>query len=180
MVIKRYTKLGATATLSLTITTLLPLAACSTGKQYAAPEQVCGVPVEGEIMKALLSDGKSVTQSEDDHGPRGRQYSCQVVVDNRVDVAVDGEWHETRKSPLQVARASLYHQAEQKESDRFAVWPGGVVAVRKCHNPARAAAYFSLITTVRKDDQDDFASTADKFARDLTKKLMAKQPCEEG
>ncbi|GAB3953928.1 hypothetical protein [Streptomyces sparsus] len=178
MVRKRQQQLALVCGAALVVT-LLSSTSCTPTRNYAIPEKVCDVTTDTALTEYILPPGEEITQSMEEYGAENRLLACNVRVDSTVYISVRGEWRESDATALQVAQDRHPH-AEQSRDDTFATWPGGVATVFECRNTKKESEFFSLITTVRKDDQDDFASTADKFARDLTKKLMAKQPCEEG
>ncbi|MDK1475145.1 hypothetical protein QNO07_17275 [Streptomyces sp. 549] len=177
MVSKRHRRLGTAA---LTAATLLTMTSCSDGKNYSVPEDICGVPVERDLLDNLLPPGDHSSQNEENYGIGERLYSCKLRIDSTAIIVTRGKWHDESKTSLQVAHEERYSHAEQRSGDSFASWPGGVVNISKCRNDKKKAEYYSVLTTVREADQKDFEKKADVFARDLTEKLIAKQPCEKG
>ncbi|MFF2504821.1 hypothetical protein ACFVTY_15800 [Streptomyces sp. NPDC058067] len=82
------TPLRAVAVAALAMSTA---AACtgSSGKDYAVPKAVCGVPVGSGLLSPLLPDGNKLTERDYDFGPT--QPRCELKVDRNLVVYFSGD-----------------------------------------------------------------------------------------
>ncbi|MEU6659928.1 hypothetical protein [Streptomyces sp. NPDC046821] len=61
----------------------------SSGKDYAVPKAVCGVPVEPDLLSPLLPDGKKLTEQK--YGFGATQPRCRLKVDGDLAVYFSGD-----------------------------------------------------------------------------------------
>jgi hypothetical protein len=87
------------------------------GRDYAVPEDLCGVAVDAGELGPFLPDGKEITV-RDESG--GGTTVCEVVVDDKLALRATQAWVEEGKTTAYFASGqTLKAPQESAEGDRF-------------------------------------------------------------
>lgn len=96
----------ASASIAVSLATALAVSACSVGggeegKKYTVPETLCGVPVNPELLDAVLPGGNSLSVKAS--APNGGTKRCDVTVDGDISVRQIQAWWNNGESASTVA-----------------------------------------------------------------------------
>ncbi|MEW1872472.1 hypothetical protein AB0420_30990 [Streptomyces caelestis] len=113
----------------------LPLTACGTsdgeGLSYPAPDNICGIPANKEVLESLLDDGDKLEQDTGHFTLKEGQF-CHMYVDGNDSVVSDSRWHE---SGYELRDHFLTYEVKNLryiKGGKYASWHFGVAMVIPC------------------------------------------------
>jgi hypothetical protein len=116
------------------------VSACGSGaddgeeRGYATPRQVCGVAVQGKLLRPLLPPGQEISASARE--PASSVVVCDLEVDGKPAFSVTREWWEKGWSANRFARSQAYVQAEtEADSGDIVYSSSGAVSLADCRGP---------------------------------------------
>lgn len=119
----------------LTVASLaVVLTACSTpdsGADYTAPDNICGIPADKEILGSLLHSGKKLEQDSGTRTLKEGQF-CHLYVDGNDSVTSDANWQDSRYSLDDTFRDYDVKNLRYFGSREFVSWNSGVATVFSC------------------------------------------------
>ncbi|MFF1482599.1 hypothetical protein ACFVYD_34490 [Streptomyces sp. NPDC058301] len=100
----------------LSLLLLTGAAACSSGKQYTLPSDVCGVTIEPALLKPLLPPGETLRQHTTYDG--GTDITgCAMEVDKRRELTFQASLVPAEVDPLEVKRRNLVRAGNPQKAD---------------------------------------------------------------
>ncbi|MFJ8233837.1 hypothetical protein ACIQ9E_28370 [Streptomyces sp. NPDC094448] len=129
-----YTTLAAAVAITLT------LSGCGSNapkkKEYAAPQQLCGVAVTKDLVEPILPPGKKIEMKES--GNVG-SVECEVFIDGKPVMEARLEWFQGDQTVVGISRSEWKSIIEDTNADQTFGYSdrGGSILV-KCPNPSLA------------------------------------------
>ncbi|MFG2877809.1 hypothetical protein ACGFYU_22890 [Streptomyces sp. NPDC048337] len=117
-----------TATVSVLLAGLVM--ACSAPAQYAVPDDVCGVAVDGSALAPLLPRGKKLDQTT--ANSNADTSRCRVRVDERGVLSVESYVTSVDNNPVETKAWELVHPAKIQVGDDARVGDAMAIAVATC------------------------------------------------
>jgi hypothetical protein len=136
------------------------LAGCTGARgdtEYAAPEDLCGIPVRQDALAQLLPPGKEIDVQE--KNPVPSRTRCQVNVDGKVALMASQQWWEDGDSIVDVAKGiPQLKSAESRGDERYLQTGTGAVKQAECVSAEHAAHHLFVSVQVYGDGVDDAAA----------------------
>ncbi|MCX2967554.1 MULTISPECIES: hypothetical protein [Streptomyces] len=161
---------------------ILVTAACSAQREYALPDDLCGIPVPTELMKPFLPAGDTLEQQETESFGGGMLYGCSLIVDRSATLTVRGQWRDTGFTVQDAAAEKLVHRPDRPRGSSHAVWNTGAAAVLSCRNQEKEAHSYSVILATPHPDKEETEQHKDALLRFIdvySEALVDSLPCAE-
>lgn len=155
------------------------LVGCSAGsdeREYAAPEALCGVPVDTGVLSKLLPPGEKIDVQE--RNPTPHRKRCQVNVDGSVALVASQEWWEDGDGIDVVADAFPQVESAQLTDDSTSLHTGtgALKKVEACDKVGYSGyTLFTAIQVYARGVDDSVA--VEKLIGDYTSGVEASATC---
>ncbi|PZT68417.1 hypothetical protein DN402_10105 [Streptomyces sp. SW4] len=106
------------------------------GLSYPAPDSICGVPADKEVLESLLDDGDKLEQDDGGDTLADGQF-CHLYVDGNDSVTSDGDWHERDYELRDYFQDYEVKNLRYLKGGEYASWNSGVVMVAPVPGSAR-------------------------------------------
>ncbi|WP_406725209.1 hypothetical protein WJ438_11850 [Streptomyces sp. GD-15H] len=117
-----------------TVLLSLALTACNSSKEglsYPAPDNICGIPAEKEVLESLLDDGEELKQDTGYFSLTEGQF-CHMYVDGNESVISDASWRGKGYSLRDLFQDRKKKGIRYLEGGKYASWESGVATVISC------------------------------------------------
>jgi hypothetical protein len=161
------------------------LSGCGEERNYAVPDELCGVRVSPKAVEPFLPPGEDLKVKEDHYGSNTGVEGCTAYVDGHVVLSSRGEWRAER---LSAKEAASVPGPWPFAGGRYVWWERGAATVLACHAPDQDtisrdegkgdARYFALEAQVPKPDKgtpEAMRTFLVEYARAYAKTL----PCQK-
>ncbi|MDN3289875.1 hypothetical protein QWL27_29590 [Streptomyces thermocarboxydus] len=114
----------------------LSLSACTSssddeGLSYPAPDNMCGIPANKNILETLLDDGDELKQDSGYFTLEEGQF-CHMYVDGNDSVVSDADWQKNGYTLRDYFEFSELKRVRYIEGGKYASWNFGVATVIPC------------------------------------------------
>jgi hypothetical protein len=108
------------------------LSGCGEERNYAIPEELCGVRVPARLVEPFLPPGEKLKVTENSYGVSRGLEGCTASVDGHVVLYSRGEWRAER---LSAKEAASVPGPWPFAGGRYVWWEQGAATVVACHVP---------------------------------------------
>ncbi|MEU8705896.1 hypothetical protein [Streptomyces sp. NPDC048565] len=155
-------------------------AGCGGGREYALPEDLCGVPVGGEELSPLLPDGETLEVVGDPLTVNGS--TCEVSVDDHWAVSVQVEKVEKFYDPMGKLDSFRFTNRKKISALPFdgagATGDRNVMISARCEAPdADHAIVFVTVPDKTGSDVDRRRADMEKFAAAFVPAVKKEMAC---
>ncbi|MFI6345914.1 hypothetical protein [Streptomyces sp. NPDC050560] len=119
---------------ALTAALLLTMSGCGSSRDYAVPDDLCGVPIDPDVISPLLPDGDKLEKKPYAAKPPERQR-CRVYVDGSMILWLAGDITDADTDVLKVKADDMQRDgnpAPADIADGATLADSGAVAVAHC------------------------------------------------
>ncbi|WP_150130469.1 hypothetical protein [Streptomyces sp. 150FB] len=124
---------------------LCGLVACSgEGQKYEIPKKLCDAPVDNNLLKPLLPDGRKVETLKEFSKVSPPHQFCDVMVDGDIDLSTEGIWQKSGFTAKDAAKQTLVFNTRSTQHGTFEVWDTGAITVFDCKTEKWNTPRYSL------------------------------------
>ncbi|MGC5361919.1 hypothetical protein ACPXCE_09560 [Streptomyces sp. DT24] len=172
------------AAVVLTAALTVTVAGCGDSRDYAVPDELCGVAVDADTLAPFLPDGSKLGRRTYDQGPESPR--CEVTVDKKRVLYISGDVVTPDVDPFEVKRRSLESMGHPAQAGpplgaAARIADDGALAVKACTYKGRARKFVVLVDLVPDEpvpgDVEKRRAVLDAFLRSYLPHALDHQGC---